>query len=180
MAVLISILFAMITGLIVGYSWKYGISPTPTSAKVKRTLLEILPPLTADSTIAEFGSGWGTLSFALASKYPSCIITALEISPVPYFCSLWVARLARYKNLVIHRRDLFEFPLQSTKLVVCYLYPGAMERLKVKFEKELAPDAFVVSHTFAVPGWKPVRMMRATDLYGTPIYLYRGSSKTPI
>jgi len=157
---------------IVCYSVKYGITPTPTSPKVKKMLLKILPRV-INGEVVDLGSGWGTLAFALAKKYPSCKIVGIEISPIPYFCSLLLARVFRYPNLVFLRRDFFDYRLQETSLVVCYLYPDAMEWLKIKFENELLPSTYVVSHTFAVPGWKPLRTLHAPDLYRTPIYLYQ-------
>lgn len=172
MTVLFTLFFTLIAGLIVWYSWQYGITPTPTSPKVKQRLLEILPKLSFGE-IAELGSGWGTLAFALARRFPACKITAFEISPAPYFCSVLISQWFSYENLKFERRDFFDYPLHEKALVVCYLYPGAMEKLKVKFENELAPEAYVVSHTFAIPGWKPLLVVRASDLYRTPIYLYQ-------
>ncbi len=57
-------------------------------------------------------------------------------------------------------------------MVVCYLYPGAMRKLKDKFEQELAPGTLVVSNTFSISGWKPINVIDTHDLYNTHIYLY--------
>ena len=79
--ILLFILFAAgIAGSILFFSWKYGISPTPTSPRVAQKLLEVLPNLHSGK-IAEFGSGWGTLAFALARQFPQSEIIAIEISP---------------------------------------------------------------------------------------------------
>lgn len=172
MAAIFMICLVGLAGLIVWYSLKYGITPMPTSPKVKKQLLNILPQLT-NGEIAELGSGWGTLAFALARKFPACKITAFEISPVPYFYSVFISKWMSYPNLELQRRDFFECSLHEKGMVVCYLYPGAMVRLREKFEKELSPEAYVVSHTFAIPGWKPLLTVHALDMYRTPIYLYQ-------
>lgn len=172
MAVLFIACLALLVGVIVLYSLKYGITPTPTSSKVKKELLAILPEL-KEGEIAELGSGWGTLAFALARKYPACQVEALEISPVPYFCSWLISKWTAFPNLELTRRDFFDVKLNRAALVVCYLYPGAMEKLKEKFEKELEPGTYVATHTFAVPGWKPLLTAHASDLYHTPVYLYQ-------
>ncbi len=161
-----------ILGVTLLYSYLYGITPTPTSIKVKNLLLQMLPKIT-NKEIAELGSGWGTLAFTLASRFPSCQVRAYEISPIPYLVSKLFAKWFSFTNLFIKRQDFFQVSLGSVSLVVCYLYPGAMQRLKIKFENELNPDAYVISHTFAIPGWIPVRSERADDLYRTPIYLYQ-------
>lgn len=176
--ILLFILFAAgIAGSILFFSWKYGISPTPTSPRVSQKLLELLPHLPSGK-IAEFGSGWGTLAFALARQFPQCEIIAIEISPVPYFCSWLVSKWCNYPNLHLQWRDFFDYPLHSTTMVICYLYPGAMEKLKSKFEAELGPEAYVASHTFAIPGWKPLTLAHADDLYRTPMYIYQVKRST--
>jgi hypothetical protein len=48
-----------------------------------------------------------------------------------------------------------------------------MARLRPKLEAELAPGAVLVSHTFALPGWRPEAVVRAPDLHASPIYRYR-------
>ena len=167
-------IFGLLTilGLIVWYSWWYGITPTPTSPKVKRKLLE-MSPSQLDGTIVELGSGWGTLAFALARRYPACQIEAYEISPIPYLFSKIVAQIGGYSNLTIMRRDFFTISLSHANLIFCYLYPGAMTRLQTKFENELPSGSFILSHTFALPGWKPIRIDFVDYLYQTPVYLYQ-------
>ena len=81
--------------------------------------------------------------------------------------------LAKLPNGRLQRRDFFSMDLADAGLVVCYLYPGAMEKLKVKFERELKPGCWVITHTFAVPGWKAEAVYPVDDLYRTQIYVYR-------
>ena len=40
-------------------------------------------------------------------------------------------------NLVIERRDFYGISLTDADVVICYLYSGAMERLREKFERRL-------------------------------------------
>lgn len=166
-----------ILGSVILYSYLYGITPTPTSTRVKNQLLSMLPEMT-NLEIAELGSGWGTLAFALARRFPTCKVIAYEISPFPYLISKIISYWLGFKNLTIKREDFFQSSLKNASLVVCYLYPDAMRRLKGKFEKELAPNAYILSHTFAVPEWIPIRFDRAKDLYHTPIYLYQFKCKS--
>ncbi len=173
MALIFLALLLIILGQIVLYSHHalYGITPTPTSTKVKNKLLQILPT-SIDGKIAELGSGWGNLAFALARHFPDCQVEAYEISPTPYLISKILALFWSYPNLQIHCRDFFKIPLHDFSLVVCYLYPDAMKRLKDKFERELSSGAYVLSHTFAIHGWTPFLVEYTNDLYRTPIYLY--------
>jgi hypothetical protein len=158
---------------IVWYSHCYGITPTATSRNVQKTLIEILPPLPSGQSILELGSGWGGLVFLLAHHFPSCKIIGYEISPVPYLLSKIRLMIRPQENVKILRKDFFSISLRDASLIVCYLYPEGMQKLKNKFSEELKPGAYIVSHTFAIPGWKPVKVLYANDLYKTPVFLYQ-------
>lgn len=161
-----------IGGSIVFYSLRYGISPMPSSKKAAQAVLKIIPH-NIQGTIVELGSGWGNLAFPLAQRFPECHVKAYEISLIPWLVSLGIQKWKKYPNLQIIRADFFQKPLADTSLVVCYLYPGAMWKLKEKFTQELKPDTLIVTHTFAIPGWAPIKVVELDDLYRTPVYLYR-------
>lgn len=169
---LFSLSLIAILGNIIAYSYLYGITPTPTSPKVKKLLISMLPQM-KNIEIAELGSGWGNLAFTLARHFPTCQVIAYEISPIPYLVSRIISYGSSTPNLSIKRQDFFQNSLSNASIIVCYLYPEAMQRLKIKFEKELDVGTYIISHTFAVPGWEPIRFERVHDLYNTPIYLYQ-------
>lgn len=154
------------------YTFLTGISPVPTNRRVRATLLAALPDR-IEGTIFELGSGWGTLAFPLARRYPSCPVEAYELSPAPWVFSRLRGLLTPAPNLTIHRSDFHRASLAHAALVVCYLYPGGMTRLRPKLEAELPAGALVVSNFFAVPGWKPMAVHRADDLEGSQVYVYR-------
>ena len=151
------------------FSLYNGIGPLPTSQRVKEALLSRLIDL--KGPIIELGAGWGTLTVLLAKKFPDEPIVAYENSWIPYLFAR--IRLLKYPHVTLLRKNFWEEDLSSSGTLICYLYPQAMERLKVKFEEELAPSTLVITHTFAVPGWKPISTYQASDLYRTPIYQYR-------
>ena len=156
---------------IVFHTLRTGISPMPTSGKVRRELLSLLPEA-LEGTLLELGSGWGTLAFALADHCPRARVVAYELSPLPYAFSRLRQRLAPRPNLQLVREDFLRASFSGASAVVCYLYPGAMRRLAPKLSAELAPGTRILSHTFALRGWKPLRTLVVGDLYRTPIYLY--------
>ena len=140
----------------------------PTSSKVRKNLMSLLPKL-EEGTVVELGSGWGHLIFPLSKRYKSCQIIGYENSPLPY---LFSSLINHAPNLKIVRKNFFETSLKDADLVVCYLFPKGMERLKPKFEKELKSGTKVISHTFAIPGWIPIKTVEVDDLYCSKIYLY--------
>ncbi len=149
-----------------------GISPMPTSGKVKRALLALIPAELAGE-VHELGAGWGTLAWAIATKCPRARVIGWERSPFPFlFCRLRLL-LQRRDNLTVRFGDFHQAELKGAQLVVAYLWTGAMTRLAPKFEAELAHGAIVISHTFAWRGKQPELTVTTPDLYRTPIYRYR-------
>jgi len=156
-----------ILGTIVAYTLITGISPMPTSRKAREAMLTFIPENQVGK-IYDLGSGWGTLLAALASARPQCRVTGYELSPVPWLVSC----CRRRANLAVYRRDFLAASLEDASVVLCYLYPGAMEKLRPKFEAELRPGALVISNTFAVPSWTPQQVVTLPGLFPTMVYLY--------
>ncbi|MEI8125423.1 MAG: class I SAM-dependent methyltransferase [Parachlamydiaceae bacterium] len=177
----VSIFFLLIclsvVTFIVYWSWLNGISPMPTSSKAKKTLLKALPP-GVRGNVYELGSGWGTLVFPLATHYPYSRIIGHETSPIPYLVSkMWLV-ISRAPNVTLKRQSFHCVRLDDASLIVCYLYPKAMSQLRLKFEDELKPGTWIVSNTFAIPGWAPETIVEVEDLYRTKIYLYQIKAET--
>ena len=145
----------------------------PTGLRVQRTILKVLTESKVDGIICELGSGWGTLALGIARAYPDCRVVGFENSPVPFWVSQVLCRIMPTPNMKVERRDFYDIPLRDVDLVICYLYSGAMERLREKFEVELESGTSVISHTFAIPGWEPEQVIAVRDLYRTKIYVYR-------
>ena len=178
MALAISILVLEV-GLIVHllvYTVICGISPVPTTPRVKAKMLEAAPERFR-GTILELGSGWGTLAYAFAKQYPEALVIGYELSPIPWcFCQIrqWFKPQA---NLLFQRKDYRTVSFDKTDLIVCYLFTRGMRELKTKLEHELSPGCLVISNTFAVPGWEPDWIYTAEDQYDTRIFVYQTPAK---
>ena len=157
-------------GLLV-YSFIAGVAPVPTTSKVKTKILGALPP-DLEGSIFELGSGWGTLAYALARRFPACTVIAYEISPIPWFiCKLRLA-LFPQPNVILRRADFHTASLEQAAAIVCFLFPGCMKKLGPKLQKELPPGALVVSHTWPIPGWLPEAVHQADDWHSSRVYEY--------
>jgi hypothetical protein len=162
--ILLGLLFS-----IVFWTVRANISPVPTSPKVLKVLFQELPEQ-LEGTILELGSGWGTLTRMIARKYPQSSIIGYEISPIPYFISKFLCRDPHCRFVLT---DFFNESFADASCIICYLYPAAMQRLGEKFLSELAPRVLIVSHTFAIPGWEPEKIVEVDDLYRSKLYFYR-------
>ena len=175
-AVLVLVSVAAVFSIIF-HTIKNGISPMPSSWKAGKAVAQLLAGEMETGSIAELGSGWGTMLPAVTSRLPLCTITGYENSPVPYLFSRLLLFFMGRKGTRIIFSSFYDTNLSSHSAVICYLYPGAMEKLKSKFEKELMEGSIVISNTFAVPGWVPEKTIIINDLYRTPVYLYRTGAR---
>lgn len=177
LSLVIAALLAVLS--IVYVSWRNGISPMPSSALVRRAVASEINRMPERHIIVEAGSGWGTLALHVLRQCSCKELVGIENSPIP----LWISRLSvrlllspkspLRKRISFKRGDLYSYPFERADLVVCYLYPGAMERLSPILSERLATGASVVSVCFALPGWRPERVVTCNDLYRTKIYVYK-------
>lgn len=161
-------------GLVLVYTLITGISPLPTMPRAKAAMFDLLPS-DLDGMIYELGSGWGTLAFPLARRYPGCRVVAYERSPVPWLVSKLCQGVWRLPNLTLSRGDFYRAGLGDAALVVCYLFPAGMRKLEPKLTAELLPGALVLSNFFRLPGWRPIDERALGDLHDSRIYLYRAA-----
>ncbi len=157
---------------IVYFSIQTGISPMPSSLEVKKALIPLLPQK-IDGKIYELGSGWGSILVQFVNQYPKAEIVGYELSFFPWLTAwLRLKWLGGVKAQVL-RKDFFSTKLENATLVFCYLYPGAMDKLKEKFENELSRGSIVVTNSFTIPGWKPLMTIAVNDLFRSKIYYYK-------
>lgn len=169
-------LFVVLTAtlLIILYTLINGISPVPSSGLVRKEILKLINNRCSGCKSAiEAGAGWGTLLFPASKTLPHCSFMAFENSPIPYLFITIKKAYLKSRNIEVSRVNFYKASFNGADLVLCYLFPGGMEKLKPLLEKELAPGAIVISNTFAVKGWKPEYVIRVNDIYRTPVYFYR-------
>lgn len=147
------------------FAFGAGYEPTPRRAAVRMLEFANVGPT---DTVYDLGAGTGALIFRAARTYRARVI-GVEIEPI----RVLVLRLRRRfganaDRITIHWGDLFQLDFRSATVVTAFLWPGAMERLRPKFEKELSSGTRIVSHCHAIPGWTPERYDRPTQ-----VYLYR-------
>lgn len=166
---------AAVSFVILSITWstlRLGISPMPSSPRVRDALLQLIDPHTV-GVIHELGAGWGTLAFAIARHCPDAHVVAHEGSFVPWLFLRARAALSSSTNISVRFGNFMKADLTGSSGAVAYLWTGGMRELGPKFEAELSPGAFVVSHTFEWRGRVAEMQVMASDLYRTPIYRYR-------
>ena len=80
------------------------------------------------------------------------------------------------RGITVRFRDFRKADLSGADVVFCYLFPDALQDLADKLDAELKPGATVVSANFALPKWRPERILRSDrSLREDPLYVYRKS-----
>jgi hypothetical protein len=165
---------------IVFYTLKNGIPPMPTTRYLCEQTAQIIKryPLQAGQIAIEAGSGWGTLALYLAKRFPHLTFIGLENSPLPLLVSKWLRHLLLRPNCRFQLQNIYDYQYEQVHLVICYLFADAMTKLGITFREQLPKEAIVVSIFFAIPDWRPTEVIHCSDLYRTPIYIYRLDAQT--
>ena len=160
---------------VIYYGIRLGITPMPSSRKAVATFIDLIPEST-DGKIVDLGSGWGTLAYPIAKRFPDATVIGCELSPIPWIYSRVKGVFVRRPNLTLHRQSVFDIDLTGVDVVVVYLHPAAMRKLRAKFERELRPGTLVLSNTFVVPTWEAVQTHHLGKSWistSNDIYVYR-------
>jgi len=127
-----------------------------------------LSQLSSQDYLFELGAGLGAVTFP-AAREKAARVRAVEIEPLRYL----VLRMRRAlgpaaDRIEIRRENMFAVDLREATVISAFLWPGAMARLRPKFERELRPGVRVVSRCHKIPTWTPAEYDATAD-----VYLYR-------
>jgi len=108
--------------------------------------------------VMDLGSGDGRIVIAAARKFGARGL-GLDIDSRLVALSRENARAAGVADRVaFEHRDVLQADLSGATVVTLYLLPSINNRLQPKLLDELRPGARIVSHAFAMVGWKPDHM----------------------
>lgn len=111
-----------------------------------------LAHLTNTDKVVDLGSGDGRLVIAASRLSKEAV--GVEHNPYLTLLSRIRAIISPNGKLKIKNKSLWHENLATYDVVFCYLFPSYMEKLKQKFEKELAPGSRIVTNTFRIKGWQ--------------------------
>lgn len=168
------ILALFITVSIIYSTVKLGISPMPSSNKAYNAMVKLAEE-TGSGSIIDLGCGWGNFVIRMAKKCPQRQIVGYELSLLPWLTSSLFKKVLGLKNLTLYRQDFYQADLSNASVLVCYLFPEAMNKIKHKLLSEQHQIDFLISNNFALPSSKPYKIMQLDDFYRSPVYLYRTS-----
>jgi precorrin-6B methylase 2 len=151
-AILAIFFFGFSAGVIADESVSIPFITTPD--EVVQRMLELAQTRT-DDVVVDLGSGDGRIVIAAAQKFGARGL-GIEIDAGLVEKSRDNALKAGVTDRVSFvRGDVLTADISSASVVTVYLLPGLINRLPPIFLRRLAPGTRIVSHAFAMAGWRP-------------------------
>jgi SAM-dependent methyltransferase len=148
-------------------SFLFGAGYQPTPRKVADRMLD-LASVTPEDVVYDLGAGTGGLMFR-AAREGGARAVGVEVEPLRILILRARRRLGPAgERIRLVWGDLFKLDYREATVVLLFLWPDAMGRLRPRFESELPKGARVVSHWHPVPGWTPT-----VEDPNLRVYLYR-------
>ena len=146
----------------------------PSPAEIAPQIIDALE-LDAESVLYDLGCGEGHILLAGESKQPKASFIGIERSWIPYLAALYSSR-GNHPNLKFIRSSFFKCDLSSANRVFVYLFPGLMNSLLPKLQKELKPGTRLVSCDFEFKDKQPVKIIdlgRPKNALGRRLLVYQ-------
>jgi len=133
----------------------------PTTETAVRAMLELANVKSSD-IVYDLGCGDGRIVIAAAKSYGARGV-GIDIDPARIREARKYARQAGVESRVEFReQDLFQANFREATVVTLFLLPAINQRLLPQLQA-LKPGTRIVSNTFAIGGWKPVREIVVKD-----------------
>src|SRR5579872_820298 len=144
-----------------GPSRKPDVPYIPTTDTAVQAMLE-LAKVEATDIVYDLGCGDGRIVIAAAKRYGARGV-GIDIDPALVREAKNIARQAGVEKLVEFReQDLFLANFRDATVVTLFLLPAINKRLLPQLEA-LKPGTRIVSNTFEIGDWKPVREIVVKD-----------------
>ncbi|HTS46414.1 MAG TPA: class I SAM-dependent methyltransferase [Bryobacteraceae bacterium] len=146
----------------------YVVSPQ----QIVDRMLELADPKPGEF-VYDLGSGDGRILITAVQRYHAKAV-GIEISEaLAKSTTERIQRLGLQNDARVINGDFLNVDLSPADIVTMYLATDANEMLKPNLEKQLKPGARIVSHEYAIPGWKPKLVDREfPEAHNHVIYLY--------
>jgi len=171
---MLEIIFFIFIVLIFATMLWAGFSAAPWLPSWKKDINNVLElaQINAGETVLDLGSGDGRWLIAVAENSKTVKVIGYEISLLMYLWSRIRILFSNYPQIEIKYKNFFKTDFNQADVIMCFLTPKAMKKLKGKLLKEMKSGARLVSYAFSLPGCKPEKVTKVSQK-SVPIYLYK-------
>jgi protein-L-isoaspartate O-methyltransferase len=132
-----------------------------------------LADLKPGEKLYDLGSGDGRILIAAVTRFKAKAV-GVEISDdLAVSANDRIHRLGLDNDAHVIHGNFLDVDLSPADVVTLYLATDANEMLRPNLEKFLKNGSRVVSHEYAVPGWKPKLVDKDPERHGHTIFLYQ-------
>lgn len=154
------------------YSSIKGSPYVPTNKKEIGIILKNAD-LKSQQNFLELGCGDGRVSRLASNKYKVKAL-GIDVNPFLIWYARFLSRIESSANTKFYRQNIFDSDLSEADVVYLFLMPKLIQKMRLKFEKELKKNAIVISHGFKIIGWQN-SLIKKIDHSPFPTYFYRKS-----
>ncbi len=150
----------------------------PTPQEVVDSMLE-LAQVTSNDVVYDLGCGDGRIVVTAAKKYGAHGV-GVDIDPERVKQCEENAKLAGVQNLVTCKlADARTTDVSPATVVTLYLLSSSNLTLRPMLTKQLKPGARIVSHSFSMGDWEPLKTeeIKSDSGYTRTIYLWKADGK---
>ena len=178
--IVLLILFLFVVVLFILWSIGNFKNKVPFVAASNAVLKDIAKALAIkdDSVVYDLGCGDGRILIYLSQLNSKAKYIGVENSIFPILLAKFGSYFSKKKTgnrVEVINKDFFKQDLSNATHVFTYLYPGIMDELLPKFEKEFKPGTKLVSLSFKFANKLPVEeidLNRSKYKLGRKIYVY--------
>ncbi|MBU0981255.1 class I SAM-dependent methyltransferase [Patescibacteria group bacterium] len=152
------------------YTMVGGAPFVPTQMRQVHRMLDAVP-LKKGMKLYDLGSGDGRLVHTASKKY-NVEAVGYEYSPLIWLWGKMISPFWRSKAK-LKFGNFYRQNLSDADIIVCYLLPGPMKRMRKEIYPRLKKGAIIISHAFHIPELDPLKILpKDKDLKLSPVWIY--------
>ena len=119
----------------------------------------------------DLGAGLGSVLRPLAKSLPNAQLIGVENAPASWLIGKILC--GQKKNIDWCFGSLWDTRTDDCDVVYAFLSPAPREKLWEKLSREMSPNSWFISNSFAVPNVEPTEILALEDMRQTKLYCYQ-------